>query len=156
MKTIILFASKYGAAGEIARRIASRIKDATVHELKRGGNPSLDGFDCVILGSSVYAGMIRKEAKTFLSLNAAALQKKKLGLFLSGMETSGGNKFFETNFPRDILETAKATGFLGGIFDPKKAGLMERLIMKAVAKTSAYGNTIDDEKIEQFVESMKA
>jgi hypothetical protein len=45
--------------------------------------------------------------------------------------------------------------FLGGIFDPKKAGFAERLIMKAAAKLSDYSDTIDNDKIEKFVEVMK-
>ena len=155
MKTIIIFATKHGAAGEIARRIANKIDGAVVHDLKQGSTYSLEGFDCVIIGSSLYAGRIRGEAKAFLSQNANALQGKKLGLFLSGLEASQEKTYFDTNFPPDILRTAKAATFLGGIFDPKKAGLMERLVMKVVSKNSAYVNTIDDNKIEQFVKTMK-
>ena len=156
MKTIIIYATKHGAAAEVAQRIAGRIGDATVYNLKQGGVPSLADFDCVIIGSSIYAGMIRKEAKAFLSKNADVLREKKLGLFISGLEASGEKKFFDTNFPPDILKMAKAARFLGGIFDPKKAGAMERLVMKVVAKKIAYVNNIDDGKIEQFVKTMKA
>ena len=35
MKTIILYATKYGAAAEIARRIAAHIDGAIVHDLKQ-------------------------------------------------------------------------------------------------------------------------
>ena len=156
MKTIIVYATKHGAAGEIARRIANRMSGAVLHNLGQGMAPSLADFDCVIIGSSVYAGMIRKEAKAFLSKNADALRQKKLGLFLCGLEAGGEKRFFDTNFPPDLLRTAKAAGFLGGIYDPKKAGAMERLVMKMVAKQSAYANTIDDGKIEQFVNTMNA
>jgi len=45
----------------------------------------LIGYDCIIVGSSVYAGMFRKKAKAFLSQNADVLRQKKLGLFVSGM-----------------------------------------------------------------------
>ena len=154
MATIIIYATKHGAAGEIARRIANRMDGAIAHDLKREPFPSLEGFDCVIIGSSLYAGMIRGEAKTFMARNANALQGKKLGLFLSGLDARGEKEYFKTNFSRDILQTAKAAVFLGGIFDPKKAGLMERLVMKVVSKKSEYANTIDDSKIEQFVKAI--
>ena len=156
MKTIIIYATKHGAAGEVAQRIANRIDGAVIHDLKQGNIPDLTEFDCVIAGSSIYAGMIRKEAKAFLSKNASVLSKKKLGLFISGLEVAKEKTFFDSNFPRETLQTAKATGFLGGIFDPQKAGVLERLIMKAVARRSGYINTIDDSKIEQFVKAMKA
>ncbi|MCL2763227.1 MAG: flavodoxin domain-containing protein [Treponema sp.] len=156
MKTIIFYATKHGAAGEIARRIADKMDGAVMHDLKQGEIPSLNDFDRIIIGSSIYAGTIRREAKAFLSKNAGLLREKKPGLFLCGMDTSRKKKYFDANFPPDMLQTAKTTGFLGGIFDPKKAGILERLIMKAVAKQSVYMNTIDDAKIERFVTAMNA
>ena len=156
MKTIILYASKRGAAAEIARRVAEKIGGAALHDLKKGGVPSIGEFDCVIVGGSLYVGMIRKEAKAFVARNADALRGKKLGLFLSGLEADKEKEYFDANFPADILRAAKAAGFLGGIFDPQKAGFVERLVMKAVAKQSAYVNTIDDSKIDQFVKALKA
>lgn len=156
MKTLILYATKHGAAAEAARRIAQRVDGAVVCDLKQGSVPSLTGFDCVVIGSSLYAGMIRKEAKTFLAQNAAALCEKKLGLFLCGIDASKEKEYFSANFPPDVLSAAKAASFLGGIFDPKKAGVMDRLIMKAVAKQSAYTNTIDEGKIAKFAEAMRS
>jgi hypothetical protein len=61
-------------------------------------------------------------------------------------------KNFSANFPEETLQTTKAAYFLGGIYDPKKAGFVERFIMKAVAKLSGYTDTIDDKKIAEFVE----
>ena len=155
MKTIIIYATKHGAAGEIVRRIAEKMEAAVIHNLKQDGVPSLADFDCVIVGSSIYAGMIRKEAKLFLSQNANVLQQKKLGLFICGLDIKGEKRYFDANFPPDILQAAKAAYFLGGIFDPGKTGVMERIIMKAVGKQTAYVNNIDDGKIEQFVEALR-
>ena len=156
MKTLILYATKYGAAAEIAKRIAEKIDGAVVHDLKQGGIPDIAGFDCIIIGSSVYAGMFRKEAKTFLSENTDVLRQKKLGLFISGMSSDEEQKMFTDNVPKDLIESAKATVMPGGLFDPKKAGFFARLIMKAVTKQSGYVDTIDNGKIEQFAEVMKA
>ena len=156
MKTIILYATKYGASGEAARRIAEKIDGAVACNLKQDSIPPLDGFDCIIFGSSLYAGMIRREAKAFLSKNSACLQGKKLGLFLCGLGADGADGFFKKNFPAELLQAAKAKGFFGGIFDPKKTGALERLILRIVTKQSAYMNTISDRRIEQFVNDMKA
>lgn len=156
MKTLILYATKHGAAREAARRIADKIDGAVLHYLKQGGVPPLAGFDCVIIGSSVYVGSFRKEAKTFLAQNAEVLRSKRLGIFLCGMDASQEQAYLKANVPPDILQTAKGACFLGGIFDPKKAGAMGRFIMKAVAKQSEYTDTIDNEKIAQFAEGMRA
>jgi len=155
MKTLILYATKYGAAHEIAVRIADRMDDATTHDLGQSDIPDVAGYDCIVVGSSIYAGMIRKEAKAFLSQNADTLGNKRFGLFLSGMDSSGEKKFFDANIPQNILQNAKATGFLGGIYDPKKAGFLERFIMKAVSGQSKYTNTIDNDRIEEFIEALQ-
>jgi len=156
MRTLILYATKHGATAEIARRIAEQIEGSVTHDLKQSGIPPIAGFDCVVVGSSVYAGMIRKEAKLFLAQNADILCKKKLGLFLSGMDTSDGKKIFDANIPESIMQAASAMNILGGIFDPGKAGFFERLVMKLVTKQSGYLSNIDDEKIKQFAETMIA
>jgi len=155
MKTIIIYATKYGAAGEIAQRIASKIDGAVVHNLKKSV-PSLEEYDCIILGSSVYAGMIRKEAKYFLSQYGDVLKNKTFGLFLSGLDRGSNEAFFTANFSPEILQNSKAKSFIGGIYDPKKAGFMERFIMRMITKQSGYIDTIKDSKIEKFAEAMKA
>jgi len=157
MKTLVLYATKYGAAGEIAKRIAEKIGGADVHDLKQKPVPALSGYDCVIIGSSLYAGVIRKEAKAYLSETLTVLSEKKIGLFLSGMETGGDNEktYFEANFPPELLQAAQAKTLPGGIYDPKKAGFFERLIFKLAAKQSEYSDIIDNGKIKRFAEEIK-
>jgi len=149
MKTLILYATKYGASKEIASRIAKKMDNATICDIKRGEIPPLADFDCIIVGSSVYAGSIRKEAADFVNANDKILCEKTLGIFLSGIgadETS-----FSKNFPQNMLASVKSKVFLGGIFDPAKANGFERLIMKMVTKQKGYMETIDDEAIVRFV-----
>ena len=154
MKTLILYATKHGGTHDVAKRIAKKIHGAVIHDLKQANIPPLAEYDCVIFGSSIYVGQVRKEAKAFLVQNANKLKEKKLGLFLCGLQESEEKQCFASNFPPDILESAKATSFLGGIFDPDKAGFMERFIIKAVAKMKGYTDKIDNDKIERFAEEM--
>ena len=154
MKTLILYATNHGATSEIARRIASRIEGAVIHDLKQGGIPALDGVDCVIIGGSIYAGMVRKEVKQYVSQNVTALSDKRFGLFLSGLDKTKEKEYFETNFPPEILAAAKATSFLGGIFDPKKVGVPGRLVIKAITKLTEYTDTIDDNAVALFANAM--
>jgi len=150
MKTLILYASKYGATGEIAQRIAHKMPEATVCNISKDKLPALSQFDCIIIGSALYAGTIRKEAKEYIAQNTTELCKKKLGLFLSGSNANEENTSFTNNFSSDLLEAATATAFLGGIFDPEKVGFLGRFIMKKMTKQSGYINTISDDKINEF------
>jgi len=156
MKTIILYATKHGAAAEIANRIAGQIDGAVTHDLKQTPVPSLADFDCVIVGTSIYAGMIRKETKDYVAGNASILCEKKLGLYISGMSTENEDKTINDSFPDEVVTAAKVANVLGGIFDPKKAGFFGRAIMKAVTKQSGYVCTIDDDKISQFVKCLSS
>lgn len=152
MNTLILYASKYGATGEIAQRIADKMPKAIVCNLAKDKIPPLSSFDCIVIGSSLYAGMIRREAKEYITQNSTELCQKKLGLFLSGFKPD--NAYFTNNFSSDLLEAAAATAFLGGIFDPKKVGFLSRFIVKKAAKQSEYLNNISDDKINEFVGSL--
>jgi len=156
MNTLILYATKHGAAREIARRIANRLDDAEIHDLSQSGIPDLAEFDCVVVGSSVYVGMIRKEAKKYLRQNAESLKSKTLGLYVSCMDEGGKDTYFKSNFVPELLSAAKTTGILGGVFDPQKAGAIERFIIKVIKKSSAYIDLIDDAAIERFVNDLES
>lgn len=154
MKTLILYATKHGATREIAERIAKQMDGATLIDLESNSVPDLDGYDCVLIGSPVYAGMLRKEAKTFVEHHAEKLKAKPLGLFLSGMADDNAAGVLDANYPKDVVAHAKVKAQLGCIFDPTKGNFFERFVIRAIAKTSAYTNTISDEKIKQFTEAM--
>ncbi len=154
MKTLIVYASKHGAAAEIGHRIGKKL-GAKAYDLKSGKVPPLDGYDCVIVGSSVYAGKLRKEAKAFVSENADALNRIKLGLYVSGMAQEGEEGYLTGNYPQEIVARAAAKAMLGGIADPKKENLFEKLVMRIVTKSGQYKNTISDEKINAFVGKLK-
>jgi menaquinone-dependent protoporphyrinogen oxidase len=154
MKALILYATKYGGTQEVVKRISEKISGSVTHDLKQPNAPDISQFDCVIFGSSVYAGSIRKEAKEYLAQNAELLQKKRLGLFLTGMNAINQITYFNSNFNTNTLQATKAKAFLGGVFDPKKAGFFERIIMWVVTKQSGHLDRIDDKAIEQFVKDL--
>ena len=156
MKTLILYATKYGATKEIAEKIAKNMEDVSLYDLKEKNSPSLDTFDCILLGSSLYAGSARKEFKAFITENLSTLNHKKLGIFFSGMGSDSIDKVFTDNPPLASLENVIARDNLGGIFDPQKVNKAERFIFKLATKQSEYQNTIDEEKITSFLHKINA
>jgi len=154
MKTLILYATKYGAAREIAQRVSKLIDGSEIRDLKEGGIPPLSEYDCVIVGSSIYVGKIRKEARAFISENTDALIGKRVGLYLSGLEPENAGLYFKNNFPEKLLNHAAAKAFLGGISDPQKSGAFDKFMLKAVKAPTGYVNTISDEEIKRFAEAL--
>ena len=153
MKTLILYATKYGATAEIARRMARKMDGAAVYDLKQGNIPPLENFDCIILGTSVYAGNIRKEASDFAAKNVAELDKKTVGLFISGL--GADINAFNKGYPPGFAGKAKIKGFMGGIFDPQRCSGLERLIIRMALKLTEYTDSIDDEAIDRFIAAIR-
>ena len=153
MKTLILYATKHGATRKIAELIAQEIPNSIVKNVEES-EPHLPAYDCVILGSSVMAGQIRKPLKSYMEKYQSELLDKKLGLFLSGLAEEEEEQYFKQNFPPSILEAATSKHILGGIYDPQKCTLVERIAMKLVPKINAYISTISSEKIAAFAREL--
>ena len=89
MKTLILFASRYGATEEIAYMLKSAVGgDVTVRNIRERGI-TLEEYDTVIIGSCVYMFKLDKHIRRFLRRNEKALLGKKLGLYLCCYTTPG-------------------------------------------------------------------
>ena len=66
MKVLIAYRSKYGTCEKAARMLAERIPgELVLADLKRDRPGDLSAFDMVLIGGSIYAGMIQKEVRTF-------------------------------------------------------------------------------------------
>lgn len=154
MNTLILYATHHGAARKIAKLIAQELPEAIVKDIE-DGEPHLAAYDCVILGSSVEAGQIRRPLKRFISRHQDELLDKRLGLFLSGLSETGENKYFRDNFPPQLLEAAVVKQMLGGVYNPQVCSLAERIIMRLVAGCKSYVSTVNHQRIAAFADALK-
>jgi len=155
MKTLILYASKYGATQQIAERIKELIDNSIIYDLSKTKDVDLKEYDCVVIGSSVYAGQAHKAVKEFMSKNLDKLKDKNLGLFICSLDKDNIDTYLKDNYPLEIIEKAIIKSHLGGIFDPKKAKSFERMIIKLVSKKADYVNTIEDKEIIEFAKHLK-
>lgn len=154
MKTMIIYVTKYGATARVAKELAEKIGNAKVVDLGKEQKPDLTTYDCVILGSPVTAGTIKKELKNFTAQNLDLFLNKQVGLFLCGLQKEQAAEFFQQNFPAELLAQAK-TAFVGGVYDPEKCGFFSKAIMKKVAHLTEYTDQIDHEKIDKFAGAFK-
>ncbi len=86
MNVLIAVASKHGATADIADEIARVLTRTGITTETRSCDTvnSLDGFDAAIVGSAVYAGRWRPDAKAFVTNHAAELESIPVWLFSSG------------------------------------------------------------------------
>lgn len=136
MKTLIVYATKYGAAREAATRLAAQLPGAEVVQLQKGtAPPDLAPYDAVAVISSVYAGMLRGEAKEFCQANAGTLAGKHLALLTCQASADDTvQATLEANLPAELVQGAAVTASLGGQLDSAKLKFIDKTIFNAVAK----------------------
>lgn len=165
MKSLILYGSKYGTAEECAKQLKGKMQgEVELINIKDNKDILLTDYNKIIIGGSIYIGMINKEIKAFIESNKSELIQKELGLFMCCM--SDGEKVkeqFEQNLPKEVLDAAKVKENLGGAFKFSKMNFFEKKIIKMIAKKDPSqgiidGKTdiskIDEDAISRFIVAM--
>ena len=157
MATLIAYATKHGITEKCAKELQKRIPNAELWNLKNG-TPDPAKFDAVILGASIYAGMPRKQVKSFAAKYGAELIKKKLGLFLCCMaDGEQAQKQMEAAFAPELRKAACAQGVLGGGFNVSDMGSFEKFIVKKISGADVKDSlNLHQDVMETFVKAFGA
>ncbi len=153
MATLIAYASKHGVTEKCAKELQKRLPGgADLFNLKNG-TPDLSKYDAVVLGTSVYAGMPRKQLKNFAAKFQDSLSKKKLGLFLCCMsDGEQAKKQLEAVYSSDLRKAACAQGVLGGGFNVSDMGTFEKFIVKKISGAEVKDSlNLRQDVMESFV-----
>ena len=160
MKTLILFASRYGATEEIAYMLKSAIGgDVTLCNI-RDRSISLEDYDTVIIGSCVYMFKLDKRIKHFLRRNEKALLQKKLGLYLCCYTTPRTEGYLEHFFSPELLAHAAAKDILGGKMQYEKMSYAYKQLFGALMTSPQYRAQyaepkLDIARIDAFAAAMR-
>lgn len=155
MKTLVAYSTKHGASEKCAKLLAEKLEGEVEVKNLKGSSINLSQYDKVVIGGSVYAGMIRKEVKEFIASNSEALKSKKFGLFVCGMsEGEQIQKAIEMGYPQELRDKAAAVSSFGTQMLMKDLGFLEKFIVKKIAKTTTDVNKIDNAAIAGFAEKM--
>lgn len=156
MDTLIVYESKHGCTEKCANVLKGKL-DGRVDVINLKNTPKIDfsKYEKVIIGGSIYIGKTQKEVLKFSSENLEDLKEKEIGLFICGMQSEEIlEKELNENFPKELLEIAKAKEYFGGEFIFDKLGFMEKEIVKRVAKVNSDKSNILKENIAKFAEKM--
>lgn len=152
MKILVSAASKHGATAEIATAIADELEAQGHHPhlVAPERVSSLDGYDAVVLGSAVYAGRWREEAKDMVDRLHGELQDRPVWLFSSGPL---GDPPKPEEDPVDAQRVISATGarthqVFAGRLDRDLLGFAEKAIV--VALRAPEGDFRDWEQIRTW------
>lgn len=137
MKTIIVYSTKYDFTKERVHEIAAALEsDVKMVNISEEKPPSLESFDAVILGGSVFMGQINKTLKAFCVENEAILNSKKLGLFLSCGLPDNVDTHFSNAYPQSLLDHATAKVNLGGELRLNQMSFGDKMITKMMIKAT--------------------
>lgn len=135
MKTLILFAGRYGCTRDCADYLKERLGPGTdMLDLKTMGETDLHPYDWIVIGGSIYVGKIQKEVKSFCTRNLKTLLTKKTALFICCTTPEEAENFFKHNFPSPLLEHAEETVNFGGDLRPEKMSFLDRKLAAAVSR----------------------
>lgn len=136
---LVLYASKHGSTHEIADVIARELQDAGLKaSVQDAGDVRHLEADAVVLGSAVYMGRWRREARHVLSRQADALKQMPFWIFSTGpvgdpeQSPDDAERWLE---PAHVVELATELGvrghvvFGGSLADPPQ-GPMQRAMAK--------------------------
>ncbi|XMB67229.1 flavodoxin domain-containing protein [Mycoplasmatota bacterium zrk1] len=152
MKTLIIYATKYGTTEKCALKLEEKIVDSKAINVNEIDINDFLKADRIILGSSVYAGQIRKELKKFVTKNENRLLKKKLSIFLCGMQKGiEQEKAINLNFSEEMKQHANVINYVGGAYQLEKCNFLERLAVKVIAKATESKEEIDYDKLYELV-----
>ena len=112
MKTIVLYASKSGAAKECAQLLAEKIPEAECHSVA-SRTPDLEGYDRIVLGSGVRMGKIYKAMKKYMEKNLDALMAKEVVLYLCNGYPDTFEKAVKS-IPFELRQAALSIASFGG------------------------------------------
>ena len=112
MKTLIIYATKSGAARESAELLAAKLGNCTLCNASKP-LPAIDA-DALIIGSGVRMGKIYRPAKNFIQKNSRLLLSKKLAFYLCGAYPETLQDAIEKNIPKDLARHAVRIENLGG------------------------------------------
>jgi menaquinone-dependent protoporphyrinogen oxidase len=157
MKTLIIYATKHGSAESCSKLLKSKLTgEVEIVNIKKDAIPDLSAFDKIIIGGSIYVGKIQKEISSFCSKNLNDLIKKKLGLFICGMNKDSAETELNTAFPQELLNSAVSKECFGGEFKLSHMNMLERFMVKVISKTDKDVSMLSDENISRLAQLIDA
>ncbi|MCF8001496.1 MAG: flavodoxin domain-containing protein [Halanaerobiales bacterium] len=151
MNTLVVYASKKGSTEKAAKMLFEKLEgEKSIVNIKENSSPTLENYETVILGGSIYAGSIQKEIKNFVNDNLNLLLTKKIGLFLCcGMEENY-KKQLKQSFPEELLDHSITDQYFGFEYNKEKMNLIEKTLIKLVTKSQTNLSNILKDNIDKL------
>ena len=150
-RTLVAFGTKYGTTSKVAEEIAVTLRgkgiETTVLDLRDARCIAVEGYDLIVVGSSIIMNKWSKGALGFLERNRDVLSTKKVAMFAcSGNMYTCPEKIEQ--YRKEYLDDVAARfgiagsipkGLFGGEIDFGKFGFLTRAIVNSVMRDKLKG-----------------
>ena len=152
MKTLIVYATKYGYADDCAHALMDQIDgDVLAVDIQKDNLSSVEAFDNIVIGGSVYMGQVNKKLKAFCENNKTAIAAKNTGLFLCCGLPENFEQTIQAAFPSEVLDGAIARECFGGELRTDKMKGPDRIISGMMKKATAGQGKADVAKMPENI-----
>jgi menaquinone-dependent protoporphyrinogen oxidase len=136
MKTLIVYASKYGFTADCVQALSARLDgDVAAVDVGKAAMPDLGAFDTVVLGGPVYMGRIPKTLAAVVQTNLAGLKSRGVALFLTCGLPDQYEESLRNAFPAELIAAAVSIQCFGGELRIDRMKGMDRIISGMMSKT---------------------
>jgi menaquinone-dependent protoporphyrinogen oxidase len=157
MRTIIIYSTKYGSAGNAAKMLEAKMDgEVQVVNIMTEVVPSLVDYDNIILGGSIYIGKIQRKLSKFVDKNLPILMKKRIGLFICAAEKEEvRTKELESAFPAELYYHAICKEIFGYEIHYDKLNFLEKKMAGTVLGHKHNHSELSEEKIKKFARALQ-
>jgi menaquinone-dependent protoporphyrinogen oxidase len=157
MKTMIVYTTRHGCVEKVVELLKKELDDVEIVNLMKQKAPvTLDGYELVILGGSIYFGKIQKELAAFASKATKELLTKRLGLFICAGHPHPDARVVELEqaYPQELLEHAVCKEILGAEINYERLSTLDKLIYRTVSGQKQSYSDLSGEAIRSFVKQL--
>lgn len=157
MKTLIVYSTSETCTtktvNELARKLAGEIEKV---DLQKDFYPILKSFDRIIIGGSIQSGHIDRRVTEFCHLFYEDLKNKEVGLFICCSDSPEVARHeIRYAFPEEIHQLAKTEAIFRSSLNFDDLNLIEKMMVKRIAKFRQSALKPDECSIEQFAIRME-
>lgn len=148
MKTLIVYATKYGCTKKCAEILKSELRgEVTISSMKEG-KVNTAAYDTIVIAGSVYMMKLQSVVIRFCKQHKDILLQKKLGIFICCYTPNGTEGFFEKFFPTELLRHASCVICVGGEMDYNKMNVVYRKMFQSLKKIDDFNKGFTEPQIQ--------
>jgi len=154
MKTLIIYATKYGCTADCAASLRAKLQSDVLDVKNAMAQTDLSKYDTIIIGGSIYIGKMAKPLCAFCENNLDTLVQKRVGIFLCCALPDDADTVLSNNLPPALLKHATVTKVFGSEARLDKMSFFDKMMIKAVTKGDFSNFKVSSERLDEFVKEL--